>query len=1102
MGDVGRGIEPRETSLRQVLEGLKPHDHLCLIYESPQERIAAAVPFIAIGLRRGEKCIYVVDTSTADEVRSHLRDEGIDVVAAENAGQLSILHQSNAYTRGGYFDPDRMIAFLTEQTENAVSQGYPAIRVTGEMTWVLRKLPGSEKLLEYEAKLNKDFFPKYPVIAICQYDRWKFDPEIIKGVVMTHPLLIKGNRVYHNFYYVPPDEFLSGKLAEVEVQHWLNNLEREHQMQTSLRQSEERYRALAEQTPVGILVVAEGFRIVYANPAMVKISGYSVEELLSLPPEGVQRLVHPDDRAMVWGRFQERLKGGAPPPHYRYRGIRKDGTVIWLEMHVSPIVYDGNPAVRASIIDITEHIRTEERYETILRTAMDGFWLTDMDGRFLEVNDAYCQMTGYIRGELLNMAITDIEAIETPEETARHIKKIELTGYDRFETRHRCKDGRIIDVEISVRYLPGGDGRMVAFARDITERKRAEEALRLSEERHRTLVENANEAISVVQDGIIKFANAKVTEITGYTVDELNALPPGNLIHPDDRDRVMDYHQRRLRGEPAASEYEFRIIDKQGNIRWLERHAALITWEGKPAAMVLDTDITERKKAEEALRKSEERYRTVLEEVDEGYFEVDLNGNMTFCSDAIVRVLGYSKEELCGMNYRQFLAEEEWDTNFQIFNRVFRTGEPVKWFPGKAIAKDGKRIAIERTILPLRNEKGEIVGFRGVARDVSERKKAEGQRRQLELRAQAASRLASVGEMAAGVAHEINNPLTGVIGYAQLLLSRTDLPDNVKRDLKIINDGAQRVANIVRRLLAFSRQIRPERRPVNINQLIESTLALRAYSLRTSNIEVTTRLDPYLPDTVADPGQIQQVLLNLIVNAEQAIHEVHRKGKLTITTRNRGSFIEIKVRDNGPGIKPEIMDRIFDPFFTTRPAVGGTGLGLSLCYGIVTEHNGRIYAESRPGKGATFTVELPVITQAPQHVQLPIELKTQLAGARILVVDDEPVIREFVATALGNQGCQVDTAARAEEALGKIRGQEYHLLLVDVKMPGMSGVQLYRRIRQIDRSLACRMIFITGDVISPETDRFLARTECLSLAKPFTAAELVERVGVALAGRR
>jgi PAS domain-containing protein len=284
-------IKPEGVSLTRMLETLKPHDHLCLIYESQEEWRAAVVPFISIGLKHGEKCIYVVDTSTADEIRKHLAELGVDVASAEKSGQLSILHETEAYTREGSFDPDRMIALLISETEKAIAEGYPALRVTGEMTWVLHGQPGSERLLEYEAKLNRDLFPKYPCLAICQYDRWKFDPEVIKGVIMTHPLLVRDDRIYRNFYYIEPEEFLNQKRAEREVQHWLNNVERERQTQETLHQSEERYRTVTEQSLQG-LVVVQDFHIVFANAAFAGITGYSVEELLSLPPAKVQAMIH------------------------------------------------------------------------------------------------------------------------------------------------------------------------------------------------------------------------------------------------------------------------------------------------------------------------------------------------------------------------------------------------------------------------------------------------------------------------------------------------------------------------------------------------------------------------------------------------------------------------------------------------------------------------------------------------------------------------------------------------------------------------------------------------------------------------------------------
>jgi len=223
----------------------------------------------------------------------------------------------------------------------------------------------------------------------------------------------------------------------------------------------------------------------------------------------------------------------------------------------------------------------------------------------------------------------------------------------------------------------------------------------------------------------------------------------------------------------------------------------------------LEAAEAEHKRTEETLRQSEERYRTILHEMDEGYYEVDLAGSYTFFNDVVGARLGYARQELMGMNYRAYTPEEDRKSVYKVYNEVYRTGKPRRWYPMVNVGKDGTVIFVENSILPIRNSEGQITGFRGISRDVTERKRMEEERRQLEQKAQFASRLASVGEMASGIAHEINNPLTGVIGYAQLLLQE-DLPENIRKDLETINDGAQRVANVIQRLLAFARQYKPQ----------------------------------------------------------------------------------------------------------------------------------------------------------------------------------------------------------------------------------------------------------------------------------------------------
>ncbi|MFC2045672.1 ATP-binding protein [Chloroflexota bacterium] len=377
-----------------------------------------------------------------------------------------------------------------------------------------------------------------------------------------------------------------------------------------------------------------------------------------------------------------------------------------------------------------------------------------------------------------------------------------------------------------------------------------------------------------------------------------------------------------------------------------------------------------------------------------------------------------------------------------------------------------------------------------VLRDMTEIVEAAKEKKELEYKAQLASRLATVGEMASGIAHEINNPLTGVIGFTQLL-STSNLPETSKRYVEVINSSAQQVASVVRRLLTFARQQKPERGVVDINKIVETSLELRNYSLKTSNIDVTTQLDHDLPQTMADASQLQQVFLNIIINAEMEMKLAHGKGNLLIKTESGDSTILISFEDNGPGIAEENLYKIFSPFFTTRQTGMGTGLGLSVCHGIIAEHQGRINVESKLGKGAIFKIELPIITDLVQTRGTEMNYtESNNLKAKILVVDDELVIRELLTHLLKNKGYEVDTVDNGNDALEKLNRIDYDLVLLDIKLPGKSGIELYGDIEGINQDLAKKVVFITGDVMGLDTEDFLGKTEIPRIMKPFDIHKL------------
>jgi len=435
------------------------------------------------------------------------------------------------------------------------------------------------------------------------------------------------------------------------------------------------------------------------------------------------------------------------------------------------------------------------------------------------------------------------------------------------------------------------------------------------------------------------------------------------------------------------------------------------------------------------------------------------------------------------------MAAKDYTLRWMSFSEVLKNGKPES---GEITTPDGRVWLISG--YPVRDKKDDLVGAIEITVDITERKKAEAERRELERKAQIIDRLASVGEMASGIAHEINNPLTGVVGFSEILMAK-DLPDDIREEVKIIYDGAKRVADIVKRLLTFARQHKPERTYTDINGIIEGTLTLKKYSLETSNIEVITSLDAELPCTMADAGQLQQVFMNIIVNAETEMKKAHGRGKLTVKTERTGNKIRISFADDGPGIAKENLEKVFDPFFTTREGGEGTGLGLSLSHGIIAEHKGTMYAEGEEGKGATFIIELPIIDEERQlGLAEPTDEIKEVSGGRILVVDDEPTILAFLKKVLGGEGYDVETVSSGGEALKRIGSGEYSLILSDIKLPGLSGIELYDEIGKVAPSLQKRVIFITGDVIAADTEEFLNRAKAPYVTKPFDIAGLKKEV--------
>jgi two-component system NtrC family sensor kinase len=413
---------------------------------------------------------------------------------------------------------------------------------------------------------------------------------------------------------------------------------------------------------------------------------------------------------------------------------------------------------------------------------------------------------------------------------------------------------------------------------------------------------------------------------------------------------------------------------------------------------------------------------------------------------------------------------------------------------------DGDSVWVEMTAHAEPVERNGALRIEALVRDVSERKKQDDESRDLYHQLLQAEKMAALGQTISGVAHELNNPLATILNWAERLSQQATLDESMRRGLETILSESERAARIVRNLLTFARKRQTTRAMVDVNQVIRETLALRAYDQRVNNIAVIEALAAGLPQVFADGHQIQQVLLNLVINAEQAMLAANGRGTLVVRTWHdaRQESIILEINDDGPGISDDLQPKIFDPFFTTKEVGKGTGLGLTVAYAIVQEHGGRIRLESRPNQGASFYVALPVSgarlpPSAASRTRLEPDVETA-AGGSVLVVEDEAALATAVVDALRDAGYTVDYASDGEQALLKVSEHAFDAVVCDLKMPRLDGKAFYRALAAATPGLARHVIFVTGDVAGTDAEDFLEESGCRWLAKPFRLADLLRTV--------
>jgi signal transduction histidine kinase len=653
----------------------------------------------------------------------------------------------------------------------------------------------------------------------------------------------------------------------------------------------------------------------------------------------------------------------------------------------------------------------------------------------------------------------------------------------------------------------------LALQKQIEQNRKASQSLwqrqLLEENLEPALLLDSSGSVISMSRGAVALLSEPVRDVESFTNSDSARLPFASLFNRQSQN-VIDLWCRNLFAGKFSSQ---NLPEAELRTGLHIRIRSAIPSDGGFVAVTLDT--LQRPQNAETTERAELELQSVLEWLEEGVVLFDAHENVRVANTRFEQLAGLAPHESGNCKtLDDWIARLELQaadpTAFAERWRELARGVEVGGREEIQMSRPAPRI-LERASRVVLNAAGKRLGRLEIYRDLTAQRVFQSKLLQTE-------KLAALGQMVTGVAHELSSPLTSILGYAQRLLLREDLLGKSAEAQKIVQE-AERASSILRQLLYTAREAPPERRPVALNQVVQRAIELQAYGTATEKVTVKLDLDPVLPYVLGDAGQLQQVLMNLVGNARQAIEQQGKPGTILLRTRRTGErFIQMQVIDDGPGIPQSIQARVFDPFFTTKPAGVGTGLGLSIVLGIVREHGGRVQLSTPPEGGACFLIELPALASTPlwqeQEASIsrarparrvppetsmlggtlaPVRTETD-ASTRILVVEDEPTVARLIADVLEEEGFRVDVLLDGREALELVRRETFDLVICDMKMPGIDGQHFYNSLSRAANPLADHFLFVTGDVIGPHTHEFLARHHLPHVAKPFRVEELTEKV--------
>ncbi|MGO9952696.1 MAG: PAS domain S-box protein [Dissulfurispiraceae bacterium] len=673
----------------------------------------------------------------------------------------------------------------------------------------------------------------------------------------------------------------------------------------------------------------------------------------------------------------------------------------------------------------------------------------------------------------------------------------------RFEYRALAADGRVVWLRDIVRIIPlreGKEQRLLGLMIDITEHKQMEESLRNSEERFRTAFAQAAVGQAMSDSGVNFIqVNKAFCDMTGYTEQELCSMNLKSISHPEDYQSCMKHIRELLSGKTNNFIIEKRFLTKSGDPVWVRSSVSAVRDKlGNVSNLIgLFEDISERKRAEECLQTSEAKYRSIFEETKDVIFISTPEGEFADINPAGLELLGYSTlEELKKIDIPNDLYENAQDR--VLFQQLIEQQGYVKDFEEHFKKANGQHIAVRITAAAIRDEKGKVINYRGIMRDVTLEKTLEHQIMQ-------AQKMEAVGQLAGGIAHDFNNILSAIIGYGHLVLMQIQEDSPLRPYVEQILDSSERAATLTQNLLAFSRKQIVNLQPCRVNEIIKKATPVLTKLIR-EDIELKLELSEEDSTVIVDRLQIEQVLMNLVTNARDAMSA---GGILTISTQKMdmdatfmevhgygeiGKYAIISVEDTGVGLDEMTKTRIFEPFFTTKEMGRGTGLGLAMVYGAVKQNNGFINVYSEVGKGTTFRIYLPEVTVTVERKK-DVDIQSPLGGAEtILLVEDDQALRKLAGTLLDKYGYTVIEAIDGDDALARFNAykKRIDLLITDVVIPKRSGIEVFETIRMLHPEI--KVLFLSGyskDIIQKKG---ILDTGANFLQKPVSPNTLLAKV--------